>query len=265
MRLAIFLALFFLGSFSLRAGLETKTIEYTANGVTMKGYLAYEKHSNAKRPGVLVVHEWWGHNEYARRRAEMLAELGYVALAVDMYGDGKNAEHPDDAGKFAGGVSRNMPVMKARFLAALEVLKNDPHVDRANIAAIGYCFGGGVALHMARAGVDMKGVVSFHGSLATSTPAEKGDVKAKVLVCNGAEDKFISDEDIKKFKEEMETSGVDYRFISYEGAIHGFTNPAATEKGKKFGLAIAYNEAADKKSWKDMQEFFNEIFKKIEY
>jgi len=262
MRLAFFVALFFLGSFSLHSGLETKTIEYTANGVAMKGYLAYEKHSDAKRPGVLVVHEWWGHNDYARRRAEMLAELGFVALAVDMYGDGKNAGHPDDAGKFAGEVSKNMPVMRARFLAALEVLKTDPHVDHANIAAIGYCFGGSVVLNMARAGVDLKGVVSFHGSLGTSTPAEKGKVKAKVLVCNGAEDKFISDEDIKKFKEEMESARVSYKFTSYEGAIHSFTNPAASEIGKKFGLAVAYKAAADKKSWTDMQEFFNEIFKK---
>ena len=262
MRIAMFFTLILLGSFSLRAGLTSKTVEYTANGLTMKGYLAYEKHTDTRRPGILVVHEWWGHNDHARKRAEMLAELGYVALAVDMYGDGRKAEHPEDAGKFAGEVSRNMPLMKARFLAALEVLRSDSHVDPENIAAIGYCFGGGVVLNMARAGLDLKGVVSFHGSLGTATPAAKGAVKARVLVCNGASDTFVPEDDIRNFKKEMDSAGVSYDFRSYEGAIHSFTNPAATEIGKKFNLAVAYNEAADKNSWKDMQEFLRETFAK---
>jgi dienelactone hydrolase len=260
MRFGILLLLMVLGVAKLNAGLETKEVEYTANGVTLKGYIAYEKHTTDKRPGVLVVHEWWGHNDYVRKRAEMLAELGYVALAVDMYGDGKQANHPDEAGKFSSEVMRNMPAMKARFLAALEALKKDPHVDPDRIAAIGYCFGGGVVLNMARAGADLKGVVSFHGSLAAVAPAEKGKVKARILVCNGAADKMVSPDNVKKFEEEMAAAGANFRVIPYEGAMHGFTNPAATERGKQFGIPIAYNETADKQSWKDMQDFFNEIF-----
>ncbi len=262
MRLTILLFLFVLGMFELKAGIATQSIEYTSDGVTLKGYLAYEKHATGKHPGILVVHEWWGHNDYARRRAEMLAELGYVALAVDMYGDGKQAAHPDDAGKFSSEVMKNMPVMKARFLAALDALKQDPHVDTEHIAAIGYCFGGGVVLAMARSGADLKGVVSFHGGLGTSSPAEKGKVKARILVCNGGADQFVSAEDVKAFEKEMTTAGADFKVLSYAGAQHGFSNPAATELGKKFNLPLAYNEAADKQSWKDMQEFFNQIFRK---
>jgi dienelactone hydrolase len=254
--------LLLLGAIGLRADIVTRSIDYTADGVTLKGYLAYDKDVTGKRPGILVVHEWWGHNEYSRKRAEMLAELGYVALAVDMYGDGKKASHPDDAGKFSSEIMKNMPVMKARFLAALDLLKQDSHVDAKQIGAIGYCFGGGVVLSMARSGAELSGVVSFHGGLGTSTPAEKGKVKARILVCNGAADKFISADDVKAFEKEMTSAGADYKIISYEGAMHSFTNPGSTEAGKKFNLPLAYNEAADKQSWKDMQEFFNGIFKK---
>ena len=261
MRLVLF-ALMVLGVVAVRAGVVGKPVEYSADGVTLKGYVAYDDKIKGKRPGVLVVHEWWGHNEYARKRAEMLAELGYVALAVDMYGDGKTANHPDDAGKFASEVMKNMPVMKARFNAALDQLKKNDLVDTARIGAIGYCFGGGVVLNMAREGEDLKGVVSFHGALPTDSPVEKGKVKAKVLVCNGADDKFISEETITKFKGQMTEAGADFKFINYPGAIHGFTNPAATENGKRFSLAIAYNEKADKKSWGEMETFFKKIFKK---
>jgi len=243
------------------AEVQTQEVKYVSNGVTLNGYLAYDDNTGEKRPAVLVVHEWWGHNDYARKRARMLAELGYVALAVDMYGDGKTAEHPDDAGKFAGEVGKNMEgIGKDRFLAALNMLKMHPLVDSGNIAAIGYCFGGGTVLHMARFGVDLKGVVSFHGSLATKTPAELGQVKAKVLVCHGADDQFVSQENIDAFKKEMDDAGVDYQFKSYEGAVHGFTNSQADEFASKFNLLLAYNEQADKQSWQDMQEFFNSIF-----
>ena len=245
-----------------RAGVTGKQVEYSADGVTLKGYIAYDDQAKNKRPGVLVVHEWWGHNEYARKRATMLAELGYVALAVDMYGDGKQASHPDSAGKFASEVTKNMPAMKARFMAAMDMLKKHEGVDPTRIGAIGYCFGGGVVLTMAREGADLKGVASFHGSLATSAPAEKGKVKARILVCNGADDKFISTEDVKNFKAEMKAAGADFKFVNYEGAMHSFTNPASTEAGKKFNLPLAYNEKADKKSWADMQEFFKKIFRK---
>jgi dienelactone hydrolase len=245
---------------SAHATVKHEEVTYTANGVTMKGYLAYDDAIKGKRPGVLVVHEWWGHNEYARKRARMLAELGYIALAVDMYGDGKQAAHPDDAGKFAGAVMQNMESAKARFMAAMDVLKKNPRTDSKRLAAIGYCFGGGVVLHMARFGFDLKGVVSFHGSYGTQTPAQAGKVKAKVLVCHGADDQFITPEQIDGLKKEMAEAKVDFQFISYPGATHSFTNPEADAYAKQFNLPLAYNADADKKSWEDMQAFFKKIF-----
>jgi dienelactone hydrolase len=242
------------------AVVQGKEVDYSAEGVTLKGYLAYDDAVEGKRPGVLVVHEWWGHNEYARERARMLAELGYTALAVDMYGDGKQADHPDDAGKFAGEVSQNMPVAKARFMAALDFLKGQETVDAQKIAAIGYCFGGGVVLNMARMGVDLKGVVSFHGSLGTENPAQPGTVKARVLVCHGAVDSFVTVQQIEDFKKEMESAGADYRFIAYEGAVHSFTNPDADRYAREFGLGVGYNATADQRSWADMQSFLKEVF-----
>ncbi|MCI0696100.1 dienelactone hydrolase family protein [candidate division KSB1 bacterium] len=247
---------------SVLAEVRHEEVAYTANGLTMKGYLAYDDAVKGKRPGVLVVHEWWGHNEYARKRAGMLAELGYTALAVDMYGDGKQAAHPDSAGKFAGAVMQNMEAAKARFLAALELLKKHETVDGGRIAAIGYCFGGGVVLQMARLGVDLEGVVSFHGSYGTQTPAQAGKVKAAVLVCHGADDPFSTAEQVAALKKEMAGAKVDFQFNSYEGAKHSFTNPDADENGKKFNLPLAYNKMADEKSWADMKQFFKKIFEK---
>jgi dienelactone hydrolase len=237
-------------------------VQYTADGITMKGYLVYDDTVKGKRPGVLVVHEWWGYNDYARKRATMLAELGYTALAIDMFGDGKQAAHPDDAGKFAGEVMKNMPGAKVRFLAAMEILKQHETVDTSNVGAIGYCFGGGVVLNMVRMGVDLKGVVTFHGSLGAATEAKKGDIKTKVLVCHGAADEFATKADIDKFKKEMRDADIDCTFKSYPGAKHSFTNPAADEYGKKFKLPLAYNAKADKNSWNDMKAFFKKTFKK---
>ena len=255
---AIFLAVFIS---PVAAALVTEDIQYGLGGQVFKGHVAYDDSIEGKRPGILVVHEWWGYNEYARKRAEMLAQLGYVALAVDMYGDGKTADHPDTAGAFAGEVMQNMQgAGKERFLLAFEQLKNHPMVDPEKIAAIGYCFGGGTVLHMARYGLDLDGVVSFHGGLSTATPAQPGQVKARILVCNGADDSMITPEQIATFKQEMDAAGVDYKFISYEGAKHSFTNPDADALGEKFGMPIAYNAAADQKSWQDMQDFFKEIF-----
>jgi len=240
-----------------------KPVEYKAGGVTLKGYLAYDENMKGKRPGVLVVHEWWGHNEYARKRARMLAELGYTALALDMYGDGKQAMHPDDAAKFSSEVMKNFAATgKPRFLAAEKFLKQQSTVDPAWIAAIGYCFGGGVVLNMARQGADLKAIASFHGSLAAVQPARPGMVKAKLRVYNGADDKFTTPEAIEAFKKEMTDAKVDFKFINYPGAIHSFTNPEATELGKKFNLPLAYNEKADKESWADMTQFFQETLKK---
>ena len=236
-----------------------KTVDYTAEGVTLKGYLAYDENLKDKRPGVLVVHEWWGLNDYTRMRARMLADLGYAALAVDMYGEGKQATHPDDAGKFASEVMKNIDVAKGRFMAAMEFLKQQPMVDPTRIAAIGYCFGGGVVLNMARQGVDLKGVASFHGSLVAAKPAQPGGVKAKILVLNGADDKFTTPEQIEAFKKEMTAAGADFQFINYPGALHSFTNPDADALGKKFNMPIAYNAQADKKSWEELKTFLKTI------
>ena len=239
-----------------------REIDYRASdGTVLKGYLAGGDAAGGLHPGVLVVHEWWGHNAYARKRADMLAALGYTALAVDMYGGGRQAAHPEDAGKFAGEVRKNLPVMKERFLAALELLRTQPGVDREKIAAIGYCFGGSVVLEMARAGVDLRGVASFHGSLGGGSTAQPGQVKARVLVLNGADDKFIPAEQIEAFRKEMETAGVNYKFVNYPGALHSFTNPDADEYAKKFNMPIGYNAAADKESWAELQRFFAEIFR----
>jgi len=243
-------------------GIVEKEVSYSAGGTVMKGYLVYNGDIEGQSPGLLVVHEWWGHNAYARKRARMLAELGYIALAVDMYGEGKTAAHPEDAGKFASAVMQNMETARARFTAAYDLLRQQPTCDTTQIAAIGYCFGGGVVLQMARLGLPLAGVVSFHGSLATQSPARAGQVKAKILVCNGAADQFTTAEQIETFKKEMDSAGVDYRFVSYPGAKHSFTNPDADSFAQKYNMPLAYNEAADKQSWADMQEFFKRILKK---
>ncbi len=240
--------------------IQGEEVVYTANGDTLKGYLAFDASVEGKRPGVLVVHEWWGHNEYARQRARMLAELGYTALAVDMYGNGKQASHPEDAGKFANEVMQNLDAAVSRFNAARELLQNHPATDPESIAAIGYCFGGAVVLHMARIGADLDGVVSFHGSLGALHTPEPGAIKAKILVCHGADDPFVPPDQIEAFKKEMEAAGADYTFIAYEGAKHSFTNPDADKFGAQFNLPLAYNQAADEKSWQDMQDFFNKIW-----
>ncbi len=256
------MVLLFAAVVSAAPKIKGEPVDYKAGGVTMKGYLAYDENIKGKRPGVLVVHEWWGQNEYARKRARMLAELGYTALAVDMYGEGKTATHPDDAGKFSSETMKNFPVAKERFEAAMNFLKKQPTVDPARIAAIGYCFGGGVVLNMVRQGADLKAVASFHGSLAAVKPAQAGKVKAKIRVYNGEDDKFTPQEKIDAFMQEMRDARVDFQFINYPGAVHSFTNPEADELGKKFSLPMAYNADADKRSWEDMTNFFAEVFKK---
>ncbi len=245
---------------SAHAKVSGREIEYRSGDTVLKGYIASDTALKGKRPAVLVVHEWWGHNEYARERARMLAEQGYVALAVDMYGDGKTAQHPDDAGKFAGEVMKNKVIEEARFNAAVDFIKEQPSVDPSRIAAIGYCFGGGVVLHMARQGSDLKGVVSFHGVLATDTPARKGAVKAEVLVFNGEADKMIPPEQVAAFKEEMTNAGASFRYVGYPGVMHSFTNPAADGYAKKFSLPMAYNKEADRDSWSETAKFLKRIF-----
>ena len=190
--LVLTIVLMFAAVVSAAPRIKGEPVDYKAGGVTMKGYLAYDENIKGKRPGVLVVHEWWGQNEYARKRARMLAELGYTALAVDMYGEGKQATHPDDAAKFSSETMKNFDTAKARFEAAMAFLKKQRTVDPERIAAVGYCFGGGVVLNMARQGEDLKAVASFHGSLAAVKRATAGKVKAKIRVYNGEDDKFTS-------------------------------------------------------------------------
>jgi len=246
---------------SAQAKVVGKLVHYREGETTLVGYVAYDTKFKGKRPGVLVVHEWWGQNAYARKRARMLAKLGYVGFALDMYGNGKTASHPKDAGKFASMVRENMPLAKARFMAALDQLKANPLTDGNRLAAIGYCFGGGIVLEMARRGVDLKGVASFHGSLATGEPAKPGAVKARIMVFNGEADPFTTQKQIDAFKSEMDKAGAHYAFINYPGAKHAFTNPDATALGKKFQLPLAYNAKADKDSWRRMQQFFKDLFK----
>jgi dienelactone hydrolase len=245
----------------MKADLKGEEVTYTSNGMTFNGYLAYDNSIEGKRPGVLVVHEWWGLNDYARKRANMLAELGYTALAVDMYGDAKQAANPDEAGKMSGMVMGNLDDAQARFQAALELLKNQKTVDPQHIAAIGYCFGGAVVLNMALRGVDLDGVASFHGILPTTAPAKPAEVKPKVLVFHGADDQFVSAEEVEQFKQLMKNAHTDFEVIIYANAKHSFTVPEANAKAKEFNVPLGYNEEADKDSWAKLQDFFKKIFK----
>ncbi len=231
----------------------------SADGITLKGYVAYDENKKGKRPAIIVIPEWWGNNDYARYRADMLAGLGYIAIAADMYGNGKEGPTPKEAQELATPFYQNPQLAKERIEAAVSKIKEYEQTDAAQLACIGYCFGGSMSLNAANLGMDFKGVVSFHGGLAV-VPAEAGKTTAKVLVCHGAADKFISDEELQKFKENMDAAKVDYTFISYPDATHAFSNPDATENGKKFGIPIAYNMAADKKSWEDMKAFFKKLF-----
>ena len=240
--------------------IRTEDLTCTAGDTRCKGYIAYDGSGGERRPGVLVVHEWWGLDDYIRGRARMLAELGYTALAVDMYGDGKTAADPEGAGALMSSVLGDMEAGTTRLRAAFDALSGHSTVDADRIAAIGYCFGGAMVLHGARIGMDLKGVVSFHGSLGSFHKPAKGEVKAKVLVCHGAADSLVSDEEIAGIKEEMAAAEADFRFVAYEGALHGFTNPAATSNGEKYGLPLRYDETIDKRSWDDMKALFAEIF-----
>lgn len=243
------------------ADVITRDVDYQVDGVTMKGHLAYDDAIEGARPGVLVVHEWWGLNDYARSRARMLAELGYTAFALDMFGGGRQARHPEDAGQFSGEIMKNQALAQARFNGALDLLRKERTVDPARVAAIGYCFGGAVVLQMARYGSDLAGVVSFHGNLSAVSPAQPGAVNARILVLTGADDPFVPAEQVERFRHEMDAAGADYRVIAYPGARHGFTNPGADRYGQEFNLPLAYNQAADAASWKAMQDFFREVLK----
>ncbi len=239
------------------AAVRTKEVTYEHDGTKLKGLLAWDDAATGKRPGVLVFHEWWGLNDYAKKRAEQLAGMGYVAFAADMYGEGKVTEHPEDAGKMATAVRTNKQTWQGRAKAAFELLSKNENVDPARIAAIGYCFGGSTALELAYSGADLKAVSTFHAALPTPTPEEAKAIKAKLLINHGADDKFVSPESIQKFKAALDAAKVDYKFESYPGAVHSFTVPHADEH-KIAGMA--YNADADKKSWAAMMALFAEVF-----
>jgi dienelactone hydrolase len=235
-------------------------VDYRAGGTVMKGYLAYDRNIKGRRPGVLVVPEWWGLSGYERKRARMLARLGYIALAVDMYVDGTQAKDPDEASRLSSEVTKDFDLEKARFMAALDFLRKHPAVDGSRLAAIGYCFGGGVVLNMATHGVPLRGAASFHGSLGAVKPVGPGVIKARILVFQGADDKFVGPDQVRAFRREMEKAGADFRIILYAGATHSFTNPEADEYAKKFHLPIAYDAKADRESWQELRKFLRQIF-----
>lgn len=245
---------------------ETKTpkikeeaVTYTIDTLNMNNYVVYDENIEGKRPAVLVIHEWWGLNDYTKRRAKMLAELGYIAMAVDMYGNGRMGNDPGAAQNLAMPYYQNPAMAKKIFDRALEEFKKNPNVDQSKIAGIGYCFGGGMLLNLARMGEPLNGVVSFHGSLL-GTPADKNLTKAEILVCHGEKDDFVNAE-VAPFKKQMDSIGKSYTFMTYPNATHSFTNPDATEMGKKFNMPIEYNAAADSASWNDMKVFFGKIFR----
>jgi dienelactone hydrolase len=242
---------------AIDASIKTETVEYKVGEVTHKGYLAWDDASQGRRPGVIVVHEWWGLNDYPKMRARKLAEMGYVAFCPDMYGEGKTTADAKQAGALATDHQKDMDRARARAMAAYQQLAGHTMVDRERIAAIGYCFGGTSVLNMARAGMPLRGVVSFHGALASPWKAEKGVTTAQVLVCHGADDNFEPPEQLAAFQKEMTAAGVSWQMNIYSGAVHAFTNPDADKAGIP---GVAYNKLADERSWKAMSAFLREIF-----
>ncbi|MDL0431010.1 dienelactone hydrolase family protein [Marinobacter sp. TBZ242] len=241
--------------------MQTETVEYKVNGETFTGYMAYDDEADGKRPGVLVVHEWWGHNEFARKQAEKLAASGYTAFALDMYGSGKLAEHPEDAQKFMQQATSNMDQVKARFMAAKELLQQHDSVDSSRIAAQGYCFGGAVVLNMARLGVDLDAVVSFHGALGSPIKAEAGEVQPRIHVYTGGADQMVPSDQVSALVKEMQDAEADLTLVSFPGVLHSFTNPGADKVAEEFGLPIAYNEEAANRSWEGTMRLYEEVFK----
>ena len=247
-------------STSLQPKWKEENITYNGDNTTLDGYVVFDESTDKKRPAVLVVPEWWGLTEYPKSRARDLAKLGYIAFAVDIYGNGKTADNPDSATKYSSEFYKDPQKAKRRIDAAIAKIKSYSQVDTSNIAAIGYCFGGGLLLNTVRLGDELKGVVSFHGMLI-GTPADKNLLRSKILVCHGGADPFVPQKDVDLFKKQMDSIGASYELKVYEGAKHAFTNPDATRLGEKFKLPLAYNAAGDTASWNDMKIFFGTIFK----
>jgi dienelactone hydrolase len=239
-----------------QAALREVTVDYRDGDLPLQGTVYYDDTQAAPRPGVLVIHEWWGLNDYARQRARQLAALGYVALAVDMYGEGKVTEHPKQAGEWAGMVTANVAAWRRRALSALSALRAQTQVDATRLAAIGYCFGGASVLQLAYSGADLRGVVSFHGSLPPATATEVDDIRAAILVEHGGADGFVSAERVAAFEAALAGSAVDWRLTVHGGARHGFTNPRAGDYGLE---GLAYDARADRRAWAAMRDFLAEV------
>lgn len=240
----------------VQAKLVTKTVEYKQDGTICKGYLAYDDAIRGRRPGVLVVHEYWGLNDFARKKAEQLAGLGYVAFAADIYGQGLVTTDPKEASHLAGEMGGNLPLLRARAQAALKALAETPGADPQRLAAIGFCFGGTTVLELAYSGADLKGVVSFHGGLTAPQPEELKSIKAAILVLHGADDPHVKPEAITAFQEAMRQGGIDWQMVYFGGAVHAYMNPAANNRA----AGVAYDARAARRSWQYMQDFFKEIF-----
>jgi dienelactone hydrolase len=240
------------------AEVKARAFDYQHGETVLQGFVAWDDAKPGKRPGVLVVHEWWGHDEHARNQARRLAEAGYVGLALDMYGKGKLTTHEKEAGAFAKEAMKDPAAMRARFNAARAALEHDPHVDPTKIAAIGYCFGGAVVLEQARAGDDLDAVISLHGALGTPMPARTGAVKSRILVLTGGADPFVPLAQVDAFKTEMTQAGATYEVVVYPGAKHSFTNPAADAHGME---GVAYDTAADRQSWAAVLKLLSDVFR----
>ena len=254
----IFIAMIFL--FVLRnvqAELKSELVDYKDGDVLLEGYLVYDESLTGPRPGVLVVHEWRGLNDYAKRRAEELARMGYIAFALDMYGKGVYAENHQEAAKLSGVFRDDRNLMRTRARSGLEVLRKHPLSDDGKIAAIGYCFGGMAVLELARSGENLKGAASFHGGLNTPHPEDAKNIKCPIIVFHGGDEKFVSDEEVSGFESEMRDAKVDWQMVIYGGAVHAFTVP---EAGNDPSTGLAYHEKADHRSWRALENFLNEIF-----
>ncbi|WP_237055308.1 dienelactone hydrolase family protein [Microbulbifer sediminum] len=240
--------------------MHSESIEYEVNGESFTGYLAFDDTTSGKRPGILVIHEWWGHNEFVREEADKLAAAGYTAFALDMFGTGKQADNPNDAGALMNAALEAPGAIEQRFRKAMEILQQHDTVDPQRIAAQGYCFGGAVALNMARLGLPLQGVVSFHGALESDIKVEPGSVKAQLQVYTGGADDMIPPKQVAAFVEEMQNAGVKFELTSYPGVKHGFTNPAATARGEKFGIPLAYSDEARRDAWNGAMAFYHKLF-----
>lgn len=245
---------------SVFAELQTETVDYTVNGETFTGYMAWNDSDQGKRPGVLVVHEWWGHNEFARDQAEKLAAAGYTAFALDMYGEGKVTDHPKEAQAFMKEATGDPDVLQARFAAAMEQLRGHSTVDDDLIAAQGYCFGGAVVLNMARMGMDLDGVVSYHGSLGSPITPEPGDITARIQVYTGGADQMVPAERVGSFVTSMQQAEADFSVTSFPGVLHSFMNPGADAIAEEHDMPVGYDKDAAERSWEGTMRFYEAIF-----